>query len=181
MSFFTQLNWLDIVVILVILVFALYGLKQGFIKGLLAMVVWIVAGFCAYIFTDMFSGYFAKWIVSPNHRFYIAFICIVIFVWLVGGILIYLIRALTNKESFGLQDSVFGFLFGAIKGTLFVSVVMVFFSLKPSINSSFVWSHSKVAPPILALSSWVISIIPEEHTQNLQGIHDEALELNQER
>ena len=178
MSFFTQLNWLDIVVMLIILIFALYGLKQGLMKGMLAVIVWLVAGFCAYFFTDMFSSYFVKWIVSPNHRFYVAFLCIILSVWLLGSILI---TSLYKKEPFALQDSVFGLLFGAVKGTLFVSVVMIFLSLKPSISSSFVWDHSKLAPPILALSSWVISIAPDKHTQNLQAVHDEAVELNQER
>lgn len=181
MNFISQFNWLDIIIVIVILIFALYGLKQGFLKGLLALCVWIIAGFLAYYYSSHLSSYFSKWVIDQDHRVYLSSICIIISCWIVGALLIYIILSIFKKDSIAIPDHILGFLFGIIKGILVTSAILAFCSLKSSINSSFVWDHSKLTPPLARLSSWVVSIFPEHQTKHLEGIHNQVNELNEER
>jgi membrane protein required for colicin V production len=162
MGFIAQLNWIDGVILVVIAFFALWGLKQGFIQGLLGLIVWLVAGAVAYFYTPDFSAYLSKWIETEDVRFYLAFFVIVLGVWIVGGILSVLITSFSKSDHFNFSDRALGLVLGLIKGIFITSVAIAILNMGSSINSDKAWKDSQVKPIMLSISSWVESIIPKE-------------------
>jgi len=161
-EFIAQLNWIDGIILIVIAFFALWGLKQGFIQGLLALIIWLVAGAVAYFYTPALSAYLSKWIQTEDVRFYFAFFVIVLGVWIVGGILSVLITSFSKSDHFSFSDRVLGLVLGLIKGIFIASVAVTVLNISSTINSDKAWQDSQVKPAMLGISSWVESIIPKE-------------------
>jgi membrane protein required for colicin V production len=161
-EFIAQLNWIDGIILIVIVFFALWGLKQGFIQGLLALIIWLVAGTVAYFYTPDFSVYLSKWIQAADVRFYLAFFVIVLGVWIVGGILSVLITSFSKSDHFSFSDRVLGLVLGLIKGIFITSVAVAVLNMSSTISSDKAWQDSQVKPVMLDISSWVESVTPKE-------------------
>ncbi|MDA7742585.1 CvpA family protein [Francisellaceae bacterium] len=157
-----NLNWIDWVILIVILFFGIWGLKQGFMQGLIGLIIWLVAGVLAYFFTPDLSAYISKWIEAPEVRFYVAFFAIMLGVWIAGGILTILLTAFTKKNTFSFSDRLFGVVLGLAKGFFIASIAVSLLSISHRVNSKEVWQNSQLRPVMLSASSWMESILPKD-------------------
>lgn len=123
------MNYIDIVLLILILLSAINGFRKGFVEelaGLAALILGIWAalhfsGFVANLITENFN-YQSRFL--PIIAFTATFIIVLILVSIIGGIASNIVKAV----HLGFLNQLAGLVFGVIKGTLVLSVFLVVFN-----------------------------------------------------
>lgn len=153
-----NLNYVDIVIVVLILLSGLIGVFRGLIRELISLASWIIAVILAITFGEMLG----TWIFMGDK---------VEVVWLprvVGTILIFvvvlvlgaLIQRWVGKgvELVGFQalDRSLGLLFGLVRGALVVISIGIIFKLNALDSSP--WNNSFVLPLLMQFERFVLDI-----------------------
>lgn len=149
------MNYLDIIIGIILIIFALGGLKNGIIREAFSLLAFIAGIYGAMKLSD----YVGKWLgeiinVDPEWMsvisFIIVFIALALLINWLGGLLSDFVASL----SLGFFDKLGGFVFGIAKGFLLVGVLILlldFFGIKDVLkeetceNSKLYKSSEKVA------------------------------------
>ena len=131
------MNILDIIIGIILIVFAIKGFLKGCIGEVASLIAIVVGLYGAFYFSDM-TAYYLKDIIEIKPEYLatiallITFAVLVLLVVLLGKLLARLLKSL----SLGWIDKLGGFIFGALKGSLILSL---FILLLNAINiSSFI-------------------------------------------
>ncbi len=155
------MNPLDILIVVILT----YCLTMGFFRGLfreLSSIAGVLAGFyAAYTYYTYLSAYLSKWISDAGYlnilSFLIIFLSIVVIIGILGAIIKYLLKIIT----FGWLDRAAGGVFGLIKGTLIVSVLlMIFTAFLP--KGAPIIRNSLLAPRVILLSEKMSEVVPKD-------------------
>lgn len=155
------MNPLDILIVVILT----YCLTMGFFRGLfreLASISGVLAGFyAAYTYYMYLAAYLSKWISDTGYlnilSFLIIFLSIFVLIGILGAIVKYLLKIIT----FGWLDRVSGGVFGLIKGTLIVSVLlMVFTAFLP--KGAPIIRNSLLAPRVILLSEKMSEVVSQD-------------------
>ncbi|WP_119329571.1 CvpA family protein [Cysteiniphilum halobium] len=169
------LNWLDWVFVIIIFGFAVIGFSQGFVRGLISLLTWLIAAVSAYFFADSLDIHFvAKWFNSPEVAFWMSFFIIVVFVWILGGI-VHIIFGVFRKDNQTVTDRLLGFLFGIVKSTLVVSLIVGVLSYNKALTEQKAWQDSLFVPWLVKGAVWVDHKLPEDVQQK---IHNNSIYKN---
>ena len=120
------MNYLDIIIAIILLVFAIHGLRKGLIIEVVSLLAFGVGIYGAMHFSD-FTADRLKDVMEINPKylntiaFVLTFIILVVVVNLIGLLVCKLIKSL-NLSFF---DRLGGFLFGAVKGVLLCSTMVL--------------------------------------------------------
>ena len=168
----SALNWLDWVFIIIVLGFAAIGFSQGFVRGLISLLTWLIAVVSAYFFADTLDIKFAtKWFDSPEVAFWMSFFAIVLFVWVLGGIA-HIIFGVFRKDHQTVMDRFLGFLFGIIKSILVASLIVGVLSYNQTLTKQRGWQESMLVPWLVKGSVWIDHKLPDDiHNK----IHDNSI------
>ena len=152
------MNYLDIIIGIILILFAIGGMRNGIIREAFSLVAFIGGIYGAILLSDYAGQWLGKIInVSPEWMSVISFI--VVFVglallinWL-GGILAGLVESL----SLGFIDKIGGILFGIAKGFLLVGVLILlldFFGIKDVLNDK-TRESSKLYKSSEKVAAWI--------------------------
>lgn len=145
------MNPFDIVVIIIISFCLIRGLFKGLI-GEVSGIVGVIFGFYgAYTYYPLITPYAEKWIETPGIRNLTAFFILFCAILIVVGFVFILIRNLLRLVLLGWVDRTFGFVFGAAKGVLIVSVLFIMITLFLP-KSSIILKESKFSPYVAKVS-----------------------------
>lgn len=131
-----QFNWLDYLFAILILVSIILGFQQGFFKGLVAVIIWLLALLVPMLFADNIAVYLVKIIPSISWAYFVSFILLMIVTLIISSALYYGIQAITQFGG-NIAGSFFGAVFGFIRGILLVTLFVAIFS--PINFSQFQW------------------------------------------
>ncbi|WP_440615250.1 CvpA family protein [Cysteiniphilum sp. 6C5] len=169
------LNWLDWVFIIIVFGFAIIGFSQGFVRGLISLLTWLIAAVSAYFFADSLDmNIVTNWFNSPEVAFWMSFFAIVLFVWLLGGVA-HIIFGVFRKDHQTVTDRLLGFLFGVVKSTLVVSLIVGVLSYNKALTEQEAWQGSLLVPWLVKGAVWVDHKLPEDVHQK---IHDNSIYKN---
>ena len=152
------MNYLDIIIAIILLVFAIHGLRKGLIIEVVSLLAFGVGIYGAMHFSD-FTADRLKDVMEINPKylntiaFVLTFIILVVVVNLIGLLVSKLIKSL----NLGFFDRLGGFLFGAVKGVLLCSTMVLVLNnlewtdiIKKEVReSSYLHSHVEKAVPYL--------------------------------
>jgi membrane protein required for colicin V production len=144
------MNYLDIIIAIILLVFAIHGLRKGLIIEVVSLLAFGVGIYGAMHFSD-FTADRLKDVMEINPKylntiaFVLTFIILVVVVNLIGLLVSKLIKSL----NLGFFDRLGGFLFGAVKGVLLCSTMVLVLNnlewtdiIKKEVReSSYLYSH----------------------------------------
>ncbi|HKM27342.1 MAG TPA: CvpA family protein [Thiopseudomonas sp.] len=151
-------NWVDVVILGIVLVSSLISLSRGFVKEALSLVSWLLAGIVAWTFGGSFAHHLQPYIDTASLRTITA--CAVLFVTtlivcgLVNFILVQLIRATGLTGT----DRLLGMVFGAARGLFLVVVLVGLLSLAPVEQDSW-YQQSTLIPHFLLIADWSKNLI----------------------
>lgn len=165
------MNPFDMVVAVILGYCIIRGIFRGLIREL-ASIIGVVAGFfTAYYNYRNFSTTLAGWIPNTPYVDIISFVILFCAVLLIVTGLGMIIRLIMKVVLLGMVDRILGALFGAVKGTLIVSILFIFLVSFLPPGGAEVVSKSKLWPYVNTLSKGIIRVIPEEmHTGFLKNI-----------
>ena len=147
------MNTLDVIILIFVLIPALLGLKKGFIKSIFSLIS-IIAGLA--VATKFHSGLslvLSKFIKDTRFVDPLAFIIIILVFYLIG---LYIASKL-SKTGFitDTLNKIGGFLFGSLKGVLFLSILFVI------IGTTFLTPESQTKKSILY--PYVLNVAPNTY------------------
>lgn len=152
------MNWLDIVLIVVLALFILSGLIQGFIRTALALAGLIVGIFLAGRYYVAFGNWLP--IANTNIANIVAFAIIFIAVMVAAVLLAFFLRRIISLVMLGWADKLLGALFGLVLGALFCGAVLTlltrFLTIEATVGGS--W----IATMLLDRFPVVLALLPEE-------------------
>ena len=133
------MNILDIIIGIVLLLFAFAGLRKGLIIEAFYLASIIIGLYGAMFFSDAMSNWLSEIInVEPQYlalvAFILTFILFMVLIRFVGRIISGLIEAI----HLGLIDKIGGFIFGIVKGALLLSILIMvlnIFNISSAINN----------------------------------------------
>jgi membrane protein required for colicin V production len=153
-----SLNWLDVILIIILLITFILGL----IKGLLRQVIGLLAVVGGIILASRYYGWVSwklfKFISSDFWRNCLAFLIVFIAVLLLGWLISFILTKLM-KGTLSLTNHLLGGLFGLLKGIL-ISAVIVFGLLVFNFEREAL-VKSKLAPACLKVAKSFTVLIPD--------------------
>ncbi len=167
------MNAFDIVIIVVTSFCLIRGLFKGLI-GEISGIIGVVAGFYgAYTYYAMVSEYAAGWIENPSIRNLAAFFLLFCAILIAISLISVLIRKLLSLVFLGWVDRTFGLVFGAAKGILIASVLLIMITTFLPENSE-ILKGSKFSPHVArvsqALSIFVTKNSRSDFIKQLKGM-----------
>jgi len=162
LSVLTHINWVDWIIIIVSIIFALNGLKQGFILGAIALIIWVMGALIAYFSAGVLAKKFPELNDSANLRFWIFFISIIIIIWIISKLISWLMPSSSKGEASGFIDKAFGLILSLIKAIFILGLVFGVLNTFPVVRDSSNWHDSRLTPYLLKTSSWIYTDLPEK-------------------
>jgi membrane protein required for colicin V production len=119
------MNMIDIIIIIIIILFAWQGLRRGFIIGLATLVSLILGIYAALYYSDVTANWIKdNFSVSDDNSLIIAYIAtfllIVIIVFIIGKIL----EKFIDRIALGFLNKIAGLIFGVIKAVILISIAI---------------------------------------------------------
>ncbi|MBR5215162.1 MAG: CvpA family protein [Bacteroidales bacterium] len=120
------MNVLDVIIGIVLVLFAITGLRKGLIVEAFYLASFLFGAYGAMHFSDAVADWMSDFInVSEDYLTIISFIVTFIIVLVLVRFLGRIISRLLEAISLGFLDKIGGFIFGVLKGTLLVSVLVM--------------------------------------------------------
>jgi membrane protein required for colicin V production len=116
---------IDIVVIFVIFLSALFSLVRGFVKEAISLATWIIAIWLAATFASKLAAVLPDNIESEAVRQAIGFGVLFVLTLMVGALLNMLVSQVVKKTGLSGADRIFGVAFGVLRGGLIIIVFVV--------------------------------------------------------
>jgi len=117
------MNWLDIVILIVLLISVVMGIKSGVIKVLFTLAGGIIGVVLAGRFSDSL-GSKLTFISSASTAKIVAFVVILIVVMLIAAILAFVIKKIAAAVLLGWLDKLGGGVLGLILGAIFIGALL---------------------------------------------------------
>lgn len=121
----------DVIVIFVIFLSALFSLMRGFVKEAISLASWIVAIWLAATFAPQLAAVLPDSIESEAVRQAVGFGVLFILSLMVGAIVNVLVSHLVKKTGLSGADRVFGVIFGILRGGLIIVAFVVIGGMTP--------------------------------------------------
>ncbi len=153
--------WFDIAILTIVLISTLISLIRGFVKESISLASWLIAGFIAMTYYLVLSSYLLPYIESPTISQAVAFAILFITTLIVGAIINYMISQLVSKTGLSGTDKMLGMIFGAARGILIISMIVLFAGLTP-MPSEVWWQESQLIPMFMDVAVWIQQWMPQD-------------------
>lgn len=158
MSYF---NWVDFTIIGIILFSIIISLFRGFLREAVSLIVWVAAAVVAFKFVDPVQVHLIPWIASDSVRYATTLIGLFLSVFIIGIFLNMLVHVLVNKSGLSVTDRLLGVFFGAARGLLIVSVLLMFLSVG-NIQDGSELARSQLVPDFKPMITWLNQFLPQQ-------------------
>lgn len=151
----------DIVVIFVIFLSALFSLIRGFVKEAISLATWIIAIWLAATFAPKLAAALPNTLESEAVRQAIGFGVLFVLTLMVGALVNMLVSQLVKKTGLSGADRIFGVLFGVLRGGLIILVFVVIGGMTPLPDADW-WQSSVLLQWFESAAMVVQEYIPED-------------------
>lgn len=146
----------DVVIGVVVLVSAVFGLLRGFVKEVVAVLIWVGAVLASMAFGPKLGALLGL-TLSARLQNAIGFGAVFITVLVAGALLQRLLRGLVEGTGLSGTDRTLGLVFGTVRGVAVVTVALIL--LRPFAGARGWWSESVLVPPLLALEADLMELV----------------------
>ncbi len=151
----------DVVVIFVIFLSALFSLIRGFVKEAISLATWIIAIWLAATFAPKLAAVLPNSIESEAVRQAVGFGVLFVLTLVVGAIINTLINQLVKKTGLSGADRIFGVAFGVLRGGLIVIVFVVIGGMTPLPDTDW-WQSSTMLQWFESAAIVIQDYIPQD-------------------
>jgi membrane protein required for colicin V production len=152
------MNWLDIVLIILLVASAIGGFVSGFIKTVFSLVGLIVGVVLAGHYYNALSNYL-PFVPTENGPKIVAFIIIFLAVMIVAALLGFLFSKLISAVLLGWLDHLAGAILGLAIGSIFLAAILVIIGKYASGSAI---SESSITPVLLDRVPHILALLPPE-------------------
>jgi len=153
-------HWLDWVIVGVVALSAITGMFRGFVKELVALVVWGLGLYGSYRYAPVLDPQLAPYIHDNTARTVAAFVLILLVILIAGAIFNAVLGVLLRKAGLSGTDRMLGMGFGVVRGVFIVALVMLMVSLT-SLPKEDYRKESLLYAKFDPVVDWISSLMPE--------------------
>jgi membrane protein required for colicin V production len=155
------MNFFDIIVIVILAYCIIRGVFRGLLKEL-SSIIGVIGGFyAAYTYYMVVAGPLSRWISHTGYLNLLSFLIIFCSVFLIVSILGVIINYLLKLAFLGWFDRLAGALFGAVKGTLIVSILLIALTAFLPKGAPFI-KNSLVSPYLTFVSEKMVKVVSKD-------------------
>ena len=141
MNVFSDLTWVDMVVITVVVASTLLSLARGLVKEIASLAVWVIAIVGASRLAHLVAEVLPAWLTPPLQQT-VGFLVVLVLILIIGRLVIMALKELVSAAGVGLIDRVLGTGFGLARGGLMV-VVLAVLAAMTSLPTTPAWQQAK--------------------------------------
>lgn len=156
------MNWLDIVILLVVLAFTLSAYSAGLIREVVTLFAIVLGIVIAGILYDDLATDVLVFIDNEDAALAISFLILFGAVYLLGQLTAYILKRAASLLMLGWADHLGGALFGLLKGLIVVEVLLILFAAYPQLSLDDAIDDSRLAPFFLDDVPIVLRVLPGE-------------------
>jgi membrane protein required for colicin V production len=160
------MNWLDILLLLVVLLSTVSAAQKGFsreVVGIGAAIIGLVLGVWCY---GLAGSFLLPYVSSPQVANFIGFFIVFVACVIVGAIISSIMRRFMRAVGLSWFDRLLGAAFGVVRGTLLaMAVITAMVAFAPAVKADSVpasVAQSRIAPYIVTGANYLIAIAPRE-------------------
>ena len=150
----------DVIILFVIFLSALFSLMRGFVKEAISLTTWIMAIWISMTFAPRLSVLLPDGIESEAVRLSVAFGLFFVITLMLGALVNLVVANFVKKTGLSGADRVFGVLFGFLRGLLIIVVFVVVASMTPIPEQEW-WKSSNLLGRFEKLGYMLKPYIPE--------------------
>jgi membrane protein required for colicin V production len=143
------MNLLDIIAIATLIILILKGIYRGFIREIASFVGIVMGIWMAYVFHPQMAEYLKAYLPPGPHLSLFSFMVILTGTILICNLLGWFFKLLLRKALFGWADRLLGAGFAAIKGTLFIYLIIIILTFFVPAKTPLL-AESKLAPQVIS-------------------------------
>ena len=151
----------DVILIIVIFLSALFSLIRGFVKEAISLATWIIAIWLAATFAPKLAAVLPSGIESEAVRQAVGFGLLFVLSLMVGALVNTLVSQLVRKTGLSGADRIFGVLFGVLRGGLIIVVFVVIGGMTALPESDW-WQSSVLLEWFESVAIVIQQYIPED-------------------
>ncbi len=151
----------DVVVIFVIFLSALFSLLRGFVKEAISLATWIIAIWLAATFAPQLADALPSNIESEAARQAIGFGVLFVLTLMVGTLVNMLVSQVVKKTGLSGADRIFGVAFGILRGGLIIIVFVLIGGMTPLPDTDW-WQSSTLLQWFESTAIVIQEYIPED-------------------
>lgn len=151
----------DVVVIFVIFLSALFSLLRGFVKEAISLATWIIAIWLAATFAPQLADALPSNIESEAVRQAIGFGVLFVLTLMVGTLVNMLVSQVVKKTGLSGADRIFGVAFGILRGGLIIIVFVIIGGMTPLPEMDW-WQSSTLLQWFESAAIVIQEYIPED-------------------
>jgi membrane protein required for colicin V production len=155
-----QIDWVDLVIIVIVGLSAVTGLFRGLIKEFIALGIWVLAIWAGYKYSQNLTPWLQHYIHDKSIQTMVAFIIILLGVLISGGIINALLGLILRSTGLGSMDKILGAAFGFARGVFIVALIMAVMNATSMPYQQYVHS-SKFYPALSPLVQWISGYFPQ--------------------
>ena len=121
----------DVIIIFVIFLSAIFSLMRGFVKEAISLATWITATWVAATFSSRLAVMLADSIESEAVRQATGFALLFILTLMLGALVNFIVAQFVKKTGLSGADRVMGVMFGFLRGLMIIVVFVVVASMTP--------------------------------------------------
>ena len=174
-----HLTWIDILIVGVFLVSMLIGLWRGLVREVVAIAIWVAAFVLASLYAEKLSTYLPDIIDNTsfalntpeyvnNLRVIVAFVLIVIAVFIIGAVINFILKKLMSVLVLRGTDRMLGLLFGMVRACAIIVALVLGAAAFTALPSSSTWQQSNFVRPFEQAAVWVVQKLPAGYASNFK-------------
>jgi membrane protein required for colicin V production len=147
------MTWLDVSVIAIIALSAVFGIFRGFVKEMLSLAVWVLSFWVASRYSPLLASHWEGAISYPNLRAALAFVALLLVVLVAGFLVTAAVVRLVRASAVSGPDRALGGVFGLLRGVVIVTIVVMAAAWTP-LGRGQAWDDSRLAGHFRTLAAW---------------------------
>ena len=151
----------DVVIIFIIVLSALFGLLRGFMRESISLAKWIIATWIAATFAPKLAPMLPAAIESEAVRQAISFATLFLIVFILGTLVTHLVTRILIKTGLTSIDRVLGIGFGVLRGALIIVIFVIVASQFPQLPKEDWWQESVMLHRFENVVIWMQDYIPD--------------------
>jgi len=157
-----MMHWIDIAIIVVLGLTILVGLWRGFIHEILSIIAWIAAFLAARIFSPDFAQWLAAYVETQAVIMLLAWLIPFLLAFITVNLVRVVLKSMVNMVGLKPVDRLFGAVFGAAKGVLLITAIVLVAQLAVSKSGSAFKSESKMLPYFQEAALWFLETLDQQ-------------------
>jgi membrane protein required for colicin V production len=160
------MNWLDYVLIAILLISALMSMRKGFSREIIGLAAALLALVLGMWFYGLAGSWLIPYVSSPRIANLAGFLLVILAVMLLGWLLGWIVSRFLRTIGLSFFDRLLGAVFGLLRGLVIaIALLTAYMAFGPEVDSKMVSEsllHSRTAPYILDASRAFVAIAPME-------------------